>query len=42
MGNIIYPELSFIITGILYKTQNDLGKYCNEKQYCDNIESLLK
>lgn len=42
MGKIIYPELSFKINGILFKTHNHLGKYCNEKQYADFIESLLK
>ncbi len=42
MGKIIYPDLSFKINGILFKTHNHLGKYCNEKQYADFIEKLLK
>ncbi len=40
--NIIYPELSYKINGILFKIHNELGKYCNEKQYCDSIEEYLK
>ena len=42
MGKIIFSELSFKINGILFKTHNNLGKYCNEKQYADYIEKLLK
>lgn len=35
---IIYPELSYKINGILYAVRQELGPYCNEKQYCDLIE----
>jgi len=42
MGRIIYPDLCFKINGILFKTHNQLGKYCSEKQYCDLIEKLFK
>ncbi|VVA43568.1 conserved hypothetical protein [Candidatus Roizmanbacteria bacterium] len=41
-SNIIYPDLSYKINGILFKVHNELGKYCNEKQYCDSIEEHLK
>ncbi len=41
-SNIIYSDLSYKINGILFKTHNELGKYCNEKQYCDLIEEYLK
>lgn len=41
-SKIIYPELSYKINGILYKTHNELGRFCNEKQYGDFIEKLLK
>lgn len=41
-SNIIYPDLSYKINGILFKIHNELGKYCNEKQYCDSIEAHLK
>lgn len=42
MGEIIYKELSYTINGILFQVQNDLGKYCNEKQVCDKIEFYFK
>lgn len=42
MGEIIYPDLSYKINGFLYKTHNQLGKYCSEKQYSDSIENYLK
>ncbi len=40
--NIIHPEISYKITGILFKVRKDLGCYKNEKQYCDAIEKELK
>ena len=39
---IIYPKLSYKITGLLYETHNRLGRYRNEKQYGDYFEELLK
>lgn len=39
---LIYPELSYRITGILFKVHNKLGRYCKEKQYQDAIEELLE
>lgn len=42
MGKIIYPDLSFRINGILFKTYNQLGRYCSEGQYADFVEKLLK
>ncbi|MDP3741363.1 MAG: GxxExxY protein [bacterium] len=41
-GNLIYPELSYTITGVLFSTHNDLGPYAREKQYGDKIEQKLK
>lgn len=41
-NDIIYPELSYSITGLLMKSQNDLGRFCREKQYGDIFEILLK
>jgi len=39
---VIYSELSYKINGILFAIHNELGRHCNEKQYCDGIESSLK
>ena len=39
---VIYPELSYQVIGILFKVHNELGRYCNEKQYGDAIERHLK
>ena len=41
-GKLIYPELSYEINGILFGIHNELGRFCNEKQYCDAIEQHLK
>jgi GxxExxY protein len=35
-------DLSFEITGLLFKTHNELGRFCREKQYGDFFEALLK
>lgn len=40
--HVIYPELSYKINGVLYEVRQELGPYCNEKQYCDLIECKLK
>jgi len=40
--NLFYPELSYKITGILFKVHNKLGRYCREKQYQDFIAELFK
>ncbi|OGE73767.1 MAG: hypothetical protein A3I07_03205 [Candidatus Doudnabacteria bacterium RIFCSPLOWO2_02_FULL_42_9] len=39
---LIYPELSYKITGILFTVHNELGRSCNEKQYADAIEAKFK
>jgi len=41
-NKLIYPKVSYAITGILFNVQNNLGRFCNEKQYGDAIEELLK
>ncbi|HRY82311.1 MAG TPA: GxxExxY protein [Candidatus Moranbacteria bacterium] len=40
--NIYYPELSYEITGLLFKTHNELGRFKTERQYGDFFEELLK
>jgi hypothetical protein len=41
MDKVIYKELSYQITGMLFKTHQELGGYRNEKQYADYFEKLL-
>ena len=40
--DLIYKDLSYEITGILFEAHNELGRFCNEKQYGDLIEKKLK
>ena len=39
---VIYRELSYEVTGLLFKTHQELGRFRNEKQYADYYEELLK
>lgn len=39
---VLHPELSYLITGFCYKIHNELGRYRNEKQYADALETFLK
>lgn len=41
-NKIIYPELSYTITGLFFETQRELGRFCRERQYCDILERKLK
>ena len=39
---VLHPELSYVVTGILFSVHNELGPYAREKQYGDLIEEKLK
>lgn len=39
---LIYSDLTYEINGILFSVHNELGRFCNEKQYSDAIENKLK
>lgn len=42
MGDkIILKELCYRVNGLLFKTHNELGRFCREKQYGDYFEKLL-
>ncbi len=41
MDKVVHKELSYKITGLLFKTHQELGHYRNEKQYADYFEKLL-
>jgi len=41
IDKLIYPELSYKITGILFTVHNELGRFRNEKEYGDAIEKYL-
>lgn len=37
-NKLIYPELSYLITGICFEVHNKLGRFSREKQYCKALE----
>ncbi len=39
---VIYPDLSYKLVGACFAVHNELGSYCNEKQYADCFEGYLK
>lgn len=39
---ILYPELSYQITGLCFRAQRELGRFCRERQYGDQLEVLFK
>lgn len=40
--NLVFPELSYQICGLLFEVHNSLGRYLNEQQYGDLLETSLK
>ena len=42
LTQIIYPELSYKITGFLFQVHNELGRFRKEKYYGDLLEIKLK
>ncbi len=38
---LIYPKLSYLLTGICFEVHNTLGRYSREKQYAGAIEERL-
>lgn len=39
---LVYPELSYKITGILFSVHNVLGRFSREKQYGDYLEECFR
>ena len=40
-SKLIFPELSYVVTGLCYKVHNELGRFSKEKQYCDSLAQKL-
>jgi len=41
-GKLIYSDITYKLNGILFSVHNELGRFCNEMQYSDAIESKFK
>ena len=41
-SELLYPELSYKIAGLLFKVHNNLGRFCREVQYGNLLEKELK
>ncbi len=40
--DLIYPQLSYFLNGLLFKVHNQLGRFRNERQYADAVEEVLQ
>ena len=38
---IIYKDLCYELTGIFFKVQDRMGRFCKERQYADELERWL-
>lgn len=41
-NNVVYPDLSYQLTGVLFQVHNQLGRHCRERQYADMLEVYLR
>jgi GxxExxY protein len=41
-NELIYPKLSYLLNGLLFKIHNKLGRFRSEKEYGDALEQILK
>lgn len=41
MKKILFPKLSYQITGLCFKVHKEIGRFCREKQYADLLENLF-
>jgi len=37
-AELFFPELSYKITGLMFKAHNELNRFSTERQFCDNLE----
>ncbi|TSC95231.1 MAG: hypothetical protein CEN87_243 [Parcubacteria group bacterium Licking1014_1] len=42
MSELIYPDISYKINGVLFAVHNELGQFRSEKEYGDLIENYFK
>lgn len=42
MKKILFPELSYKITGLCFRVHKEVGRFYRERQYADFLEKLLK
>ena len=42
LEKVLYPKLSYTITGLCFQVHNELGRFAKEKQCADRLEQLLR